>query len=117
MTPTSTRLLSSGGMTAGTAAMRPVELTMPMRTIAARWLPLLALIATVCVAVAPIACAREPDWMPVSNAVFSPDGQLVATASAIWDVRTGRLLHQLGTSSEWIDTGAVAFGPGGHRLV
>ncbi|MFS8507148.1 MAG: hypothetical protein LVQ75_03415 [Candidatus Babeliales bacterium] len=55
----------------------------------------------------------------IAAVAFSPDGQLIVTASAdgtakIWNTLTGRLLHTLQGHTSWIP--AVAFSPDGQLI-
>jgi WD40 repeat protein len=55
----------------------------------------------------------------IAAVAFSPDGQLIATASAdgtakIWNTLTGKLLHTLQGHTSWIP--AVAFSPDGQLI-
>ncbi len=57
---------------------------------------------------------------PVYDAVFSPDGTLVATAGAdslamIWDAKTGELLYKLTAHNDVVFS--VAFSPDGSKLL
>jgi WD40 repeat protein len=56
----------------------------------------------------------------VHQAIFSPNGRLIAASCSggtviVWDAETGKLRFRLSAGS--IDTGSVAFGPDGKRLV
>jgi WD40 repeat protein/predicted Ser/Thr protein kinase len=58
---------------------------------------------------------HELDSVEGDRVVFSPDGTRLGTDRAVWDVATGTLINELGTS--YLADGPVVFSPAGTTLV